>query len=499
MFDSLDLSDLDAAAAADALAEVRVELIRAGARQLQLAAHWADLHSPEAAGREERRSGAGERFRRLGSDGTPEVGEFAASELGCYLGWSTAKASNLLRDALDLRHRHPRLWSAVTRGEVEDWKARSVVRATRDAALPLPAARWVDDHTISALVGLPFGPAMKVVEAKVIAADPELAEARRRVKAEAHYVGIGRQDNGFGLRRLVAQTRAGDVARIDAMVSHIAHLLGELAGPTRSGSAEHEDRDARRAEALAMLANPAAACLFLAQHGDVGAADRGRTGIPVREDGTHPEVDESESPSPVEQARIFGRLLEGLGPAALERLRPRAVLYLHLAEESLTGGPGTQVARAEGIGPVTVAQLREWLAGERISIRPVLDLADRVSVNAYEIPRRIAEQVRLRDPVEVFPYGTCESRRADLDHRRRFVPLAEGGPPGQTCADNLGPLSRRHHRVKTFGRWRLEMCGAGRAEWCTPQGHWFRVDHTGTRHLGRRTPLEEHFSALVTA
>jgi hypothetical protein len=50
-----------------------------------------------------------ERLVLLGGEGTPEVAEFAAAELGAELQMSPWAAAQLIGDALDLRHRLPRL------------------------------------------------------------------------------------------------------------------------------------------------------------------------------------------------------------------------------------------------------------------------------------------------------------------------------------------------------------------------------------------------------
>ena len=44
------------------------------------------------------------------------VAEFACAELGVLLGTSPISADHLIRDALDLRHRHPALWAALGAG-----------------------------------------------------------------------------------------------------------------------------------------------------------------------------------------------------------------------------------------------------------------------------------------------------------------------------------------------------------------------------------------------
>ena len=59
--------------------------------------------------------------------------------------------------------------------------------------------------------------------------------------------------------------------------------------------------------------------------------------------------------------------------------------------------------------------------------------------------------VRLRDETCVYPRCGRPSTFCDLDHIVEYVPMDEGGPPGQTRPANLAPLCRRHHRAKTFG------------------------------------------------
>jgi hypothetical protein len=194
----------------------------------------------------------------------------------------------------------------------------------------------------------------------------------------------------------------------------------------------------------------------------------------------------------VELAAAFGRLLTAHGGSATkvwQRLRPRAVLYVHLAEEALTGAhPGTAVARVRDLGPVGLDQLKEWLGTDTVIVKPVIDLAGQVPVDAYEIPAGMAEAVQLRHPYETLPYGTLSSHAADGDHTLRYVPPDEGGPPGQTAMDNLGPLGRLHHRAKTFGGFTCYQPLPGLYLWQVPNGRWYRVDHTGTTPLGKTAP-----------
>ena len=114
----------------------------------------------------------------------------------------------------------------------------------------------------------------------------------------------------------------------------------------------------------------------------------------------------------------------------------------------------------------------------------MIDLKDQVPVDAYEIPDRLREATQLRSPVDVFPYATNTSRRRDLDHTIPWRPPDRDGlpgPPGQTRLDNLAPLTRLHHRIKTHSTWRVAQPFNGVFVWRSPHGHHFLVDHTGTR------------------
>ena len=115
-------------------------------------------------------------------------------------------------------------------------------------------------------------------------------------------------------------------------------------------------------------------------------------------------------------------------------------------------------------------------------MKPVIDLNDAVSVDAYEIPDRIRERVKLTHPVELFPFGTQETHRGmDLDHLQPYDPL---GPPGQTNTTNLAPLGRFGHRVKTHAHgWTVRRLDHQTLEWTTPHGFTFHVDPTGTHRV----------------
>ena len=158
---------------------------------------------------------------------------------------------------------------------------------------------------------------------------------------------------------------------------------------------------------------------------------------------------------------------------------------------------------------VTVQQVTELLGHCRVTVRPVLDLRDQLPVDAHEIPTRMREALKLSRPSTVFPFSHT-SAEPDLDHTIPYVPPDRGGPPGQTRTDNLGPMTRFGHRVKTHGRgWRHHQPVPGVYLWRTPHGSWCRVDQHGTRPLDHSpatataenspSPIERAFARLILA
>ncbi|MEO7351967.1 MAG: HNH endonuclease signature motif containing protein, partial [Marmoricola sp.] len=74
----------------------------------------------------------------------------------------------------------------------------------------------------------------------------------------------------------------------------------------------------------------------------------------------------------------------------------------------------------------------------------------------------------------VFPWCTRAARKSDHDH---VIPFEQGGT---TSSDNIAPLCRRHHRLKTHATWRYTMLEPGTYLWTSPHGYQFLRDHHGT-------------------
>ncbi|RNM16276.1 HNH endonuclease [Nocardioides pocheonensis] len=165
------------------------------------------------------------------------------------------------------------------------------------------------------------------------------------------------------------------------------------------------------------------------------------------------------------------------------------VLYVHLSEAALTSGDELAPAWIENAAGhlVTTGQVAEWCrAGSttgttRITVRPVLDLAETLHSTGYQPSPTLTEQIELRDRTCVFPWCQRPARGCDKDH---IIPWESGGP---TSSDNLAALCRRHHRMKTHGGWTYTMLTPGEYLWHSPHGHTWLRDRTGTTDLSPST------------
>ena len=221
----------------------------------------------------------------------------------------------------------------------------------------------------------------------------------------------------------------------------------------------------RRAHAVGVLADPQRALDLLA------AADLADPDRPVHPD-ADPRVCVAEDVAHG-SATPFGGLRSG------DTSGGEAVVVFHVTDRDLWEVDGSLrcdgVARSAKLGPVLTGRLHSRLVtAGRVTIKPVLDLDPRApsvpAVDAHDPPVRMAEAVRLREETCVYPHCGRRSTSCDLDHLEEYVPLDQGGPPGQTSPANLAPLCRRHHRAKTFGDFTYRRLDDGSYTWTLPSG-----------------------------
>lgn len=341
------------------------------------------------------------------------------------MGISVSAATWLIRDIVNLKARYPLVWFHATKGRIPVFRARQLMVELAPYDLSLAEAQELDAQLAPKLPGLPWRRVLQLARGLVANIAPDKVTAMsQRARTERFVRKLPTDDPAVAY--LSARVETADAIFFDAMVDRIADILGERG--------DAEDKDARRARAVGVLATPARAQLLLAEaagvHGDIAADD--------------------------------------------PRLLPETQVYVHVAEETLLAGAGT--VRVEGVGPLAATMLGYLVGHSRIRLTPVIRPYADIAVDSYEIPDRIRRQVLMRDSYEVFPYSSRPARGKDFDHT---IPFRPGGRR-QTRASNLGPLSRRVHRAKTHGGWKLSQPRPGIFWWTTPSGYRYRIGPNGT-------------------
>ncbi|WP_235738554.1 hypothetical protein [Nocardioides alcanivorans] len=382
------------------------------------------------------------------------------------------------------------------------WVVRKIARLTRH--LPHTAVGLVDTAIAPILEREGTGRILDITAAKIIEADPDLHNTRVETEKQRRYLSVGPSDE-HGLRTLIARLEAGDATYVEATVARVADIL----------KTRHDDHTPGelRAKALGYLARPAELLALLTAntdpHGNLdphlphdpwnpapptgpeptgrdndceaeptdtgaGAGDSAGAGAPSGD-----QHDHSSQQRPLNKAIAFPTdLLHRLTEVDWSILRPKHTLYVHLHETALHGTVG--VARVEGLGAMTLAQLQGLLAGATVVVKPVIDLHDKIRATAYEHPESLKERVHLTTGGDYWPWANSTNRHLDYDHVHPYQP--EGGD-GQTGTNNSGPLGRRHHRYKTHAGYRATQTGPGEYVWTTPHHQAFLVDHTGSRQI----------------
>ena len=349
--------------------------------------------------------------------GAPLVSEFAVAEYAAALGVPTETGKAYLGEAVGFRHRLPRLWARVQVGDLPAWRGRRIARDT----MVLTGTRQPGSTSSFAPFAHRIRPSQvdRLLEEAVARFMPAEARRRREAADDQRHVTIHTEQVSFtGTVWMEADLDLADALDLDTALSNGAAELADLGS---TGSLE-----ARRSEALGQLARRQLAF-------DLQASPDAR----------------------------------------------QVVLNVHVTADAITDpGDTLHLARVDNTRSfVDVSQVRDWCAipGTTITVRPVIDLRSGVGVGQYEIPGRLHDHVAARDHTCVFPWCTRPARCCDNDH---IEPHATGGV---THTGNLAPLCRRHHRLKTHGRWSYTAIEPGTYLWTSPHADHYLRDHAGTR------------------
>ncbi len=134
-------------------------------------------------------------------------------------------------------------------------------------------------------------------------------------------------------------------------------------------------------------------------------------------------------------------------------------------------------AHLTGHGPIPAPLARE-IAGDatwrRLITDPVSGQLHERTATTYRPSPTLAATVRARDTTCRFPGCRIPAWRTDLDHITPYDPNRPAD--SQTTPDNLQPLCRHHHRLKTHAGWTVTRDPiTAHTTWTTPTGHTYVV------------------------
>lgn len=347
--------------------------------------------------------------------------DWAAEEVACALKLATSTAADRLDTAVLLHDRHPKTLALLGAGDISYQQARAM--ADLCAVLDDEKALQVESAMTAKLPTQTAGQTRSALRHAILKADPEGAQARHeRRKRERETVRYPQED---GMALFGAILPAHQAARMERAV------------------------DARAATYT--------------------AADDTRTLPQKRADALYDLVVNNR---PGKAVSPHTSSTEGPGPA------PTALIQVTVPLNVLIGADDSP-ADLKGYGPITASQAREvafapgtiW---RRLITHPDTGLLIKTDPTTYRPTAETARQVRARDQECTFPTCRMPAHRCDLDH---IEPFNHQHPHhgGRTTPDNLHPLCRRHHRLKTHHPgWRAARDPrTGTTEWRSPTGRGY--------------------------
>jgi hypothetical protein len=419
------ITEIDPATATD---ETLVDLVAAAER---LAA-WARASSAVLAAELSHRPSMRSPVLQPQSALTPV--QTTATELSMRLACSPFAAARLTRMGRALAGPLTATGAAFANGRIDARRAQAITDALGD--LPGPVAWDVEDRVLDRAATRTLPEVRADVHRALVAVDPAEAVARAR--------------HARTTRRVEAPRREAD---------GMATLIAVLPAPRATDIYRVLDAAARTAR----------------------AAGDPRTLEQLRADGLcdltlGPEPVPGGQPTPAGEGPVPG---EGSGATTPPvRRRPAVVTRLTMPLSTLLG-VDDQPADLEGYGAIDPVTARALAAGgvfQRMVTDPLSGTLLDLGRTTYRPSAALAEHVQARDGTCRHPACSVPAGACDLDHTRDYHREPDdGGPPGTTSHDNLGPLCRRHHRMKSEAGFRLRQTEPGQFEWLTPTGHRYAV------------------------
>jgi hypothetical protein len=339
----------------------------------------------------------------------------AVEEVACALRLANQTAAQRLRTATLLAARHEATTGLLAGGHISYVQAQAV--AEQLEVVDDEVAGQVEAALVDKLPTQAAGRTRAALRREIHRADPEGAERLHQMRARERMVKHHPEDDGMAL--------------FGAVLPAQQTALMERAVDMRAAAYADDGRtlDQKRADALFDL--------VVNQPGAVSASGDG------------------------------------------EAKRRTAVVVQVTVPFDILLGTDEGPAELKGYGPITAGQARELAFApgtvwRRLLTQPETGLLVKTDPTTYRPTAETERHVIARDQYCAFPSCRMPAHRCDLDH---ITPFNHRHPElgGQTVPDNLQPLCRRHHRLKTHHPgWKVTRDPhAGISKWTAPTGHTY--------------------------
>ncbi len=393
--------------------------------------------------------------------GEDTVWECLPEEVAAALGVSVAAACRRVGLALAVHGHLPMLGVALAEGRTDVSRAGLLVEETAVLA-PQVAARVVAELLPRARTWT-WGRLAHRVRAAVLAADPAAAGRAHARARRGRRVWL--RPLGQGMSELGAVLGADEATCAWAHLSDLAHHLTDTPTPTDTSPTDQTGQGRGAVRTI----DEARADVFVDLLCEEATTS---TGLPA---GTGQTGGGTGQTSGAAAGSGAGATRAGATRAGGGRARLGALVNITVPFDTLLTG-GTAPGELAMQGPVAAqvaraAALRALAAGAAWRLIGVGGEATAAATTTatYRPPPWLAELVAVRDRTCRFPGCRRPAHQCDLDHTLAY-------PQGQTTLTNLACLCRRHHRLKTHTRWRLDQDDHGRLTWTTPTGHTYPTD-----------------------
>ncbi|WP_044493274.1 HNH endonuclease signature motif containing protein [Nesterenkonia massiliensis] len=388
-----------------------------------------------------------------------EADRAAVRDAARILGTSDRTATTVLNTTQDAKRLLPRTWGAFCEGLINLPRVRKTVDAATTSSLPDHVLRQLDQAAAEQAQRRSLSEFHHWLTRYIASLDPEAYARACEKETQSRFVRFQHQSHGMSYLQAYIPTL--EAAAIEKRLKAAARGLDQH---TSSGdtATEHRQADPGAAEPGIAHGNPGQGSPTAAPKDASGAHSSttdGPTSDPQTSDPrtTDPRTTDPRTGDPRTLAQREADLLTAwLRDGRVYDAAVDAKIMIMIPEATLTGDSDEPAMAADRSWMIPAHQARNlaadpeanhhWYQGHtrKDSRNAEYDLLSARYIGRYP-PEHLRDALIFRDGTCQADGCTISAERCDIDHQ---TPWEHGG---ETTADNLWALCRRHHRMKSHG------------------------------------------------